>query len=141
MFDLVADVERYPEFVPLCDALDIISRQDTETGADLVARMTVGNAKLRETFTTQVTLNKSQHSIDVSYLDGPFRHLINRWRFEAAGEGACDIDFFIDYEFKSMLLSALLGGVFDKAFRRFTEAFEDRADVVYGVPSDQTMTS
>ncbi len=131
MFDLVADVERYPEFLPLCEALTVRSHKERDGKELLLADMTVGYKAVRETFTTQVLLNRSERTIDVKYIDGPFRYLDNRWRFEPEGEGRCAVHFFIDYEFKSRILGALMGSMFDRAFRMFAEAFEKRADTVY----------
>ena len=139
MFDLVADVERYPEFLPLCDALVIRNRKERDGKILLVADMTVGYKAIRETFTSQVHLKPDEMAIDVSYLDGPFRYLSNRWRFEPAGNG-CDVHFHIDYEFKSRILGAMMGAMFDRAFRMFTNAFEKRADVVYGRPQQSAVT-
>ncbi|KEA06875.1 type II toxin-antitoxin system RatA family toxin [Agrobacterium sp. SHOUNA12C] len=130
MFDLVADVERYPEFLPLCDALVIRNRKERDGKVLLVADMTVGYKAIRETFTTQVLLNKAERAIDVKYIDGPFKYLDNRWRFQPADNGSV-IDFFIDYEFKSRILGALMGSMFDRAFRMFTDAFETRAGKIY----------
>ena len=93
--------------------------------------MTVSYALFRESFTSKVTLDRSNMTILVEYLDGPFRHLENRWTFRPDGEG-CVVGFWIAYEFKSRTLGALMGAMFDKAFRRFSEAFEKRADAVYG---------
>ena len=132
MFDLVADVEKYPEFLPLCDALKVRSRKQRETKTLLVADMTVGYKAIRETFTSQVVLSPDDNVIDVKYLDGPFRYLNNRWTFEPAGEGGCEVSFRIDYEFKSRMLGVVMGTMFDRAFRMFTEAFEKRADEIYG---------
>jgi len=131
MFDLVADVERYPEFLPLCDALTIRSRKERDGKILLIADMTVGYKAIRETFTTQVLLNKAERAIDVKYIDGPFKYLDNRWRFTPSENGGCVIDFFIDYEFKSRILGALMGSMFDRAFRMFTDAFETRANKIY----------
>lgn len=131
MFDLVADIERYPEFLPLCEALAVRSRKEREGRTILVADMTVGYKALRETFTSQVLLNPAERVIDVKYLDGPFKYLTNLWRFEPHPEG-CLVGFFIDYDFKSRILSAMMGAMFDRAFRTFAEAFEKRADAVYG---------
>ncbi|KQV42497.1 MULTISPECIES: type II toxin-antitoxin system RatA family toxin [unclassified Rhizobium] len=131
MFDLVADVERYPEFLPLCEALTVRSRKERDGKVLLVADMTVGYKAIRETFTTQVLLNKAERVIDVKYIDGPFKYLDNRWRFETREEGGSNVNFFIDYEFKSRILGALMGSMFDRAFRMFTEAFEKRADTIY----------
>ncbi|RFZ86580.1 type II toxin-antitoxin system RatA family toxin [Shinella sp. WSJ-2] len=131
MYALVADVERYPEFLPLCEALSVRSRKERDGKELLVADMTVGYKAIRETFTTQVLLNGAERAIDVKYIDGPFRYLDNRWRFEPLPDGGCSVHFFIDYEFKSRILGALMGSMFDRAFRMFTEAFEKRADAIY----------
>jgi coenzyme Q-binding protein COQ10 len=134
MFELVADVERYPEFVPLCEKL-VVRRRGPELDSHvvLVADMTVAYKIFRETFTSKVTLDRAKLEILVEYLDGPFRSLENRWHFKPEGERASEVEFFIDYEFRSRTLGMLMGGVFEAAFRRFAEAFERRADVIYGV--------
>ncbi|KQM34855.1 cyclase [Rhizobium sp. Leaf68] len=131
MYDLVADVEKYPEFLPLCDGLTVRSKKERDGKTLLVADMTVGYKAIRETFTTQVLLKPEERAIDVKYLDGPFRYLDNRWRFEPTDSGGCSVYFFIDYEFKNRLLGALMGSMFDRAFRMFAEAFEARADRIY----------
>ncbi|MEI3853769.1 MULTISPECIES: type II toxin-antitoxin system RatA family toxin [Ensifer] len=131
MFDLVADVEHYPEFLPLCEALTVRTRKERDGKVLLLADMTVGYKAIRETFTTQVLLNKAERAIDVKYIDGPFKYLDNRWRFEPAGEGQSIVHFYIDYEFKSRILGALMGSMFDRAFRMFSDAFEKRADNIY----------
>jgi coenzyme Q-binding protein COQ10 len=132
MFDLVADVEHYPEFVPLCQSL-IVRKRIKEGGKDvIVADMTVAYKLLRETFTSRVTLDRPNMEILVEYLEGPFRRLNNRWRFQSVERRLCDVDFFIAYEFRSRTLGLLMGAVFDAAFRRFAGAFERRADQVYG---------
>ena len=132
MFDLVADVDKYPEFVPLCSALAVKSRVEKSDGATvLVADMTVSYKIVRETFTSRVTLDRMNLKILVEYLNGPFKRMQNRWSFLAAGEGSCDVEFFIDYGFKSRTLAILMGAMFDAAFRRFAAAFEERADAVY----------
>src|SRR6478735_6988860 len=133
MFDLVADVERYPEFVPLCQSLKIRQRTPKHDGTEIIiADMTVSFKLVRETFTSRVTLDRANRKILVEYVQGPFSHLQNRWTFEPQGEGACDVGFFINYEFKSRMLAILMGAMFDAAFQRFAAAFEKRADVVYG---------
>ncbi|MCC6949054.1 MAG: type II toxin-antitoxin system RatA family toxin [Bradyrhizobiaceae bacterium] len=132
MFDLVADVERYPEFVPLCEKLVVRKREAGEGKEYLIADMTVSYKVFRETFTSRVTLDKPRLEILVEYLNGPFRSLENLWSFRPSGERACEVEFYIAYEFSSRVLGALMGGVFDAAFRRFAEAFERRADKVYG---------
>jgi coenzyme Q-binding protein COQ10 len=131
MFALVADVERYPEFLPLCEALTVRSRKERDGKTLLVADMSIGYKAIRETFTTQVLLKPDELAIDVKYIDGPFRYLDNRWRFEPEGEGGCQIRFYIDYEFKSRILGAMMGAMFDRAFRMFAEAFEKRAASIY----------
>lgn len=132
MFALVADIEKYPEFLPLCEALTVRTRRERDGQAILVADMTVGYKAIRETFTSQVHLKPAELTIDVKYLDGPFRYLTNIWTFEPAGSGGALIHFFIDYEFKSRVLGALMGAMFDRAFRMFADAFEKRADAIYG---------
>ena len=133
MFDLVADVERYPEFVPLCRALKVRKRLPQPDGVEvLVADMTVAYKLVRESFTSRVTLDRPQLQILVEYLEGPFSRMENRWTFSPTGEGVCEVTFFITYEFKSSVLGLLLGSMFDLAFRRFASAFERRADEVYG---------
>jgi len=131
MYNLVADVEKYPQFLPLCDGLTVRSRKERDTKTLLVADMTVGYKAFRETFTTQVLLKPDENAIDVKYLDGPFKYLDNRWRFEPTDDGGCSVYFFIDYEFKSRILGAVMGSMFDRAFRMFAEAFEARADKIY----------
>jgi coenzyme Q-binding protein COQ10 len=131
MFALVADVEKYPEFLPLCESLGVRSRKEREGKTVLVADMSIGYKAIRETFTTQVLLNPAERVIDVKYIDGPFRYLSNIWSFEPASDG-CFVRFFIDYEFKSRILAMVMGTMFDRAFRMFAEAFEKRADAIYG---------
>ncbi|MFG1349243.1 type II toxin-antitoxin system RatA family toxin [Xanthobacter autotrophicus] len=133
MFDLVADVERYPEFVPLCQSLRIKRRMKSDEGVEiLVADMTVAYKLIRETFTSRVTLDRPRLTIHVEYLDGPFSRLDNRWEFVGRGEDASEVKFFISYEFRSRTLAMLMGAMFEAAFRRFADAFEARADQVYG---------
>jgi coenzyme Q-binding protein COQ10 len=132
MFDLVADVERYPEFVPLCQSLKVRTRMEVAGKDVIVADMTVAYKMIRETFTSRVTLDQPDLEILVEYLEGPFRRLNNRWKFRPVGDRVCDVDFFIAYEFRSRTLGMLMGTVFDAAFRRFSTAFEHRADRVYG---------
>jgi len=131
MFDLVADVERYPEFVPLCEDLKVTSRKQDGDRTILVATMAVGYKSIRERFTTRVTLDEAHHKVLVEYLDGPFSHLENRWTFLPAPNG-CTVDFFLSYEFRSRMLAMLMGAVFDRAFRKFADAFEARAAKIYG---------
>jgi coenzyme Q-binding protein COQ10 len=133
MFDLVADVERYPEFVPLCRDLKVRRRIQEPEGVEIIiADMTVAYKLVREKFSSRVTLDRPNLQILVEYLEGPFRQLENRWVFHAVGERVCDVEFFISYEFKSRTLGMLMGAMFDMAFRRFSHAFEERADRIYG---------
>jgi coenzyme Q-binding protein COQ10 len=133
MFDLVADVEKYPQFVPLCQSLRVTSRTPKDGGVEvMVADMTVAYKLVRETFTSRVTLDRPNLTILVEYLNGPFSRMENRWRFHPAGARACEVEFFIDYEFRSRMLAMLMGAMFDAAFRRFAVAFEKRADEIYG---------
>ena len=133
MFDLVADVEKYPRFLPLCEELRVRRRTNAgDNGVEtLVADMTVGYNAIRETFTSRVTLDRPRLRINVEYVDGPFQYLENRWTFHEAPTG-CEVEFFITYEFRSFALGVLMGAMFDRAFRKFSEAFERRADEVYG---------
>jgi coenzyme Q-binding protein COQ10 len=133
MFALVADVEHYPEFVPLCQSLRVRKRTSEGDGKEvIVADMTVAYKFIRETFKSRVTLDRPNLEILVEYLEGPFQKMNNRWNFRPAGEGVCDVEFFIAYEFRSRTLGVLMGTMFETAFRRFSAAFERRADEVYG---------
>ena len=132
MFDLVADVESYPKFLPLCESLVVHSRRKDGEREILVATMTVAYKVIRESFTTKVTLERSALLIRAEYIDGPFSYLENVWRFEPHGRGDSIVHFSIDYAFRSRALGLVMGAVFDRAFRKFTEAFEARADAVYG---------
>jgi coenzyme Q-binding protein COQ10 len=135
MFDLVADVERYPEFVPLCSALKVRQRTPNADGTEtVIADMTVSFKLVRESFTTRVTLDRPNLKILVEYLRGPFSNLENRWTFEPRPDNACEVGFFLSYEFKSRMLAILMGTMFDTAFQRFAAAFEKRADMIYGRP-------
>jgi coenzyme Q-binding protein COQ10 len=132
MFDLVADVERYPKFVPLCRELKVRKRVPEPEGVEiLIADMTIAYKLVRETFSSRVTLDRPNLQVLVEYLEGPFSHLENRWTFHPLGERSCEIEFFISYQFRSRTLGLLMGTMFDVAFRRFAAAFERRADQVY----------
>jgi coenzyme Q-binding protein COQ10 len=140
MFDLVADVEKYPEFLPLCEGLRVRRRVQSGEGVEtLIAEMSVGYMAVRETFTTRVTIDPTRLCILAEYLEGPFSHLENRWTFRSEGSG-CAVDFFITYEFRSVTLGLLMGAMFDRAFRKFADAFEERAHVVYGRPARAGLT-
>src|SRR5450631_126888 len=133
MFELVADIESYPRFVPLCRSMRVRRRNESEGILMLIADMEVGYRASRETFTSRVTCERLEQKILVEYIDGPFKHLENRWKFHDCDEGkTCLVEFRIAYEFKNRALGLIMGGMFDTAFRKFAGAFEDRADVVYG---------
>jgi coenzyme Q-binding protein COQ10 len=135
MFDLVADVERYPEFLPLCEALTVRRRERERDLELLVADMTAGYKAIRETFTSRVKLDAARLEVTTSGVPGqmgPFSRLENRWLLREAPGGSCDVDFSIAYELKSLMLQMLVGALFDRAFARYTEAFEARARSVYG---------
>ncbi|GAA0588450.1 type II toxin-antitoxin system RatA family toxin [Craurococcus roseus] len=126
MFDLVADVRRYPEFLPWCVGARIVSRSEKEVVADL----TIGFKMFRESFRSQVTMERPEH-IHVRYLNGPFRYLNNHWRFLPHEQGT-EVRFFVDFEFRSRLLQAVIGTVFEQAVRVMVRAFERRAMILYG---------
>ena len=142
MFLLVVDMERYPEFVPLCTDMRVRGRSEIAEGVEVAtARMTVAYKVIREYFTTRVTMHRPELWITVEYLDGPLHVLSNRWSFRPLGETASEIEFYINYEFKNRILSALMGAVFDAAFRRFATAFEKRADKVYAINRARAIAS
>ena len=126
MFDLVADVARYPEFLPWVSAIRV--RSDSETA--MVADMIVGFKGLRETFTSQVEKQRPEH-LRVDYLDGPLKHLNNDWKFRNDGQGGCFVDFCVDFAFKNRVFEMLAGQVFDRALRKMIGAFEERAAKLY----------
>jgi coenzyme Q-binding protein COQ10 len=131
MFELVADIEKYPQFLPWCLACRVKKREGNVIWGDLM----VGFKVFRETFTSKVTLNRPGR-IDVEYIQGPFRYLNNHWIFDPADDGrATDVDFFIDFEFHSRLLQTVASGVFNEAVKRMVGAFEARAHEVYGDPT------
>ena len=132
MFDLVADIEHYPEFVPLCRSIKVGQRVAKGEGVEtLRSEMTVAYKMISETFVTRVTLDKPGLQIHVQYLEGPFRQLENRWTFRPRGENGCEVEFFISYEFRSRMLGLLMGSMFDMALRKFADAFEQRANAVF----------
>lgn len=127
LFDLVAGVERYPEFLPWCTAARITQRQNDTFWADLVVQFKV----FRERFSSKVTLHHYD-LIDVEYIHGPFRYLNNHWHFIEAEDGGCVIDFYVDFEFKSRMLQKMIGLLFNEAVSRMVSAFEVRARQLYG---------
>jgi len=136
MFDLVADFERYPEFVPYCRTAHIRSRSPGPNGVEvLIADMEVSQPPLRQRFTTRDTLDRARNKIHVHYIDGPFRAFENIWSFHDDPAGGCRVDFFAEYEFSSRTLEVLMGSLFQAAYRSIAAAFEARAHVVYGRPT------
>ena len=127
LFDLVADIDRYPEFLPWCRGARVFKRVDSVLYCDLV----IGFKMFRERFTSKVTLAPPGR-IDVEYIDGPFRHLNNHWLFLPAGEGHCVIDFYVDFEFRSRVLRRTLTPLFNEVVRRMISAFDGRAHAIYG---------
>ena len=128
LFDLVADVGKYPQFLPWC----VGARVRTHTTSDLVADLTIGFGPFRESFTSRVALEKPQR-IHVRYENGPFRYLNNQWLFRPDPRGTL-VDFQVDFEFRSRILQAAIGVVFNEAVRRMVNAFHKRAREVYGPP-------
>ena len=129
MFDLVADVGRYPEFLPWCVAARVMSQSETALRAELA----IGFKGIRERFISRVALDRPGLRIDVEYEKGPFKYLNNHWHFQPHGDGKCLLDFHVDFEFRSRILEMLMGRLFDEAVRRMVRAFEQRADALYGV--------
>jgi coenzyme Q-binding protein COQ10 len=130
LFDLVADVGDYPKFLPWCVGARVRSRTERE----LVADLTIGFGPFRESFTSRVALDRP-HRVQVRYEHGPFRYLNNQWSFTPAPGGGCRVDFFVDFEFRSRILQAAIGVVFNEAVRRMVNAFLKRAADVYGAPA------
>ncbi|HET8728097.1 MAG TPA: type II toxin-antitoxin system RatA family toxin [Alphaproteobacteria bacterium] len=126
LFDLVADVEKYPRFLPWCIACRVRKR----TGDTIVADLVIGFKMFRERFTSEVELHRPD-CIDVQYIEGPLKHLNNHWKFLPHPTG-CEIDFYVDFEFRSKLLQSLIGTLFNEAFKRMVAAFEARAKELYG---------
>jgi coenzyme Q-binding protein COQ10 len=134
MYALIADVGSYPEFLPWCAAARMRSRKPLPDGSGevLEADLVISFKVFRERFGSRVTLRPGPRTIDVEYLEGPFRYLNNHWRFEPRGEEACEVDFFVDFEFRSAILQKLIGIVFHEAMLRIVRAFEKRAEQLYG---------
>ncbi len=132
MFAVVADVERYPEFLPLCEALKILSREQQGDEEIIVAEMTVAYGVFTERLTSRARLDPVNLKIFVEYLAGPLSHLESRWSFRDLDEGGSETEFDIDYEFSTLALRLAVGAAFDRAFRRFSDAFARQAKAVYG---------
>jgi len=131
IFELVGDVAKYPEFLPWCTGARIREKQSTSTGETMVADLMIGFKMVRERFTSRVTLDRPNLRIDVDYLEGPFKHLKNHWNFSVTPDGACQIEFHLEFEFTSVLLQKLIGVLFHEAVRRMVAAFEARAYQLY----------
>ena len=132
MYDLIADVQAYPQFLPWCSGARVRGRRQ-DGGLEIVdADLVISFKVFRERFGSRVTLNPGGMQIDVEYLDGPFRYLNNHWKFVPVSDSACEVDFFVDFEFKSRTLQAIIGVVFNEAMRRIVRAFEERAAELYG---------
>jgi coenzyme Q-binding protein COQ10 len=129
MFDLVADVARYPDFLPWVSAMRVRSSSE----AEMVADMIVGFKGLRETFTSRIRKTRPRE-LHVDYVDGPLDHLTNDWAFRPDGQGGCLVDFQVDFAFKNRVFQMLAGQVFDRALRKMIGAFEERAAKLYTVP-------
>lgn len=136
MFDLVADVRRYPEFLPWVSAMRVRKETPDETLADMI----VGFKGLRETFTSKVAKQRPD-SVRVDYVDGPLKYLHNDWRFRADGKGGCLVDFTVDFAFKNRMFEMLAGQVFGLALRRMIGAFEERAAVLYAASESGSSSS
>jgi len=133
MYDLIANIEEYPEFLPWCAAVRRRSSKVADGRETVDADMIVSFKVFREKFGSRVVLNPDENKIDVSYIDGPFKYLTNNWSFRPISEHSCEVDFFVDFEFKSRTLQALIGVVFHQAMQQVVRAFERRAEVLYGV--------
>lgn len=133
MYDLVADVASYPEFLPWCSAARIRQTKEVDDKIVMDADLVIAFKVFRERFGSRVTMSPNETTIIVEYLDGPFKYLKNSWNFVQT-ESGCDVDFFVDFEFKSKVLQTLIGVVFGEAMRRIVGAFEDRAKQLYGDP-------
>jgi coenzyme Q-binding protein COQ10 len=134
MYDLVADVGRYPEFLPWCAAARIRSREDRGDHEVMEADLVISFKVFRERFGSRVVLKHSQLRIETEYVDGPFRHMKSNWQF-ADAEGGCDVSFDVDFEFRNAVLQGMIGLVFNEAMHRIVRAFEARARALYGSPS------
>lgn len=133
MYDLVADVEHYPEFLPWNSAARIRSRKNLPDGTELIeADLVISFKVFRERFGSRVVLHPQDMRIDTAYLDGPFRYLRSGWTFRDAPAGGCEVDFHVDFEFRNAILAKVIGMVFQEAMHRIVRAFEDRARALYG---------
>ncbi len=135
IFDLVADVARYPEFLPWTAAARIRARRPIEGGEEIDADLVISFKVFRERFTSRVQMYPERGLIETTYLDGPFKYMHSSWSMRPAEDGGCIVDFHVDFEFRSTMLQRLIGVVFDQAMRRIVAAFEARARTLYGPAS------
>ena len=131
MYNLVADVAKYPEFLPWTAAARIRSNEDRGDHWMMDADLVISFKVFRERFTSRVVLWPEQHKIDTEYLDGPFKHMHSNWKFDDI-EGGCTVQFHVDFEFRNAILQKIIGVVFNEAMHRVVRAFEQRAEALYG---------
>lgn len=139
VYGVIADIERYPEFLPWCSRLTVRKREEREGKNILTASMTATFHVVSETFTSRVTLDPAAHAIDVEYIDGPFRSLINTWRLSADPSGGTLVDFYIAFTFKNPMLEMLMSTVFHRVVAKLVNAFEERARSLHGRAQNSTM--
>ncbi|MEM8581678.1 MAG: type II toxin-antitoxin system RatA family toxin [Pseudomonadota bacterium] len=132
MYDLVADVGAYPQFLPWCAAARIRSTTQTSRGAEMLADLVISFKVFREKFGSRVQLQKDDHTIETEYLDGPFKYMHSVWRFTDLETGGCKVEFKTNFEFKNKVLQSVIGVVFNEAMQRIVRAFESRANALYG---------
>lgn len=132
MYDLVADVGKYPDFLPWTAAARIRSLTDMGDHSVMDADLVISFKVFRERFTSRVVLWPAQYKLDTEYLDGPFKYMKSNWAFCDRPDGGCDVTFFVDFEFKSAILQKIIGVVFNEAMQRIVGAFEQRAEALYG---------
>ncbi len=136
MYDLVADVASYPQFLPWCAAARITSVVPVQGGREMTADLVVSFKVFREKFASQVALADEAMTIETRYLDGPFKYMHSTWSFEDRSDGGCDVSFFVDFEFKNRVLQGIIGVVFNEAMHRIVRAFETRAKTLYAENPD-----
>ena len=137
MFSLVSDIESYPDFLPWCSGARILREYQENDKHIIIADLIISFKAFREKFTSEVTLDIQSKEISVNYVDGPFKYLINKWQFTEKTNGSCMADFNVEFEFKSRILQALIGIVFNDAMLRIVDAFERRASELYGLDKNQ----
>ena len=134
MYNIVSNVEKYPEFLPWCSGLRVLACERVGGNDHLIAEMLVGFSGLHERYISRVALDPAARTIDVTQLEGPFRHMDTHWRFTPEGDG-CKVDFSISFEFKNRLLAMVAGKAFERVMLKMTEAFESRARALSAVPT------